>query len=206
MKLYLSVFSLLLFALPNAFSQDLPADSLFSDFEEESQQLLPDKIFFTQRAFWGEKGLFRITGISPLTVESREKELKVRKTMLKAHQTAGFITLAAMIAQGIVGAQLYNNPSEQLLNAHKGLGIVTNIGYGTTALLAFTTPPPLINVRGKSPMQAHKILASVHLTGMIATNVLGQLVKDNPNLKSAHRAVAITTFASFATAVVVIKF
>ena len=206
MRFYLSIFVLLIFVTPKAFSQNIPADSLFNYFDEQPQQLLPDKIFFTQKALWGEKGILRTTGIAPLTAEGREKELKTRRTMLKAHQAAGFITLAGMIAQGIVGSQLYKNPSAQLTNAHKGLAMATNIGYGTTALLALTAPPPLVNNSGASPMKTHKILAGVHLTGMIATNVLGQRVQDNPKLKNAHRAAAFTTFGAFAAAVVVIKF
>ncbi|GIS00734.1 MAG: hypothetical protein CM15mP102_15540 [Flavobacteriales bacterium] len=40
-------------------------------------------MIFTQRILWGEKGLFRKTGISNLTVENREKELIVREKCLK---------------------------------------------------------------------------------------------------------------------------
>ncbi len=206
MKLYLPIIALLIFVSSKTFGQDLSTEDLFADFEEETQQLLPDKIFFTQKALWGEKGLFRVTGISPLSAETRERELKIRRTMLKAHQTVGFIALAGMVAQGIVGSQLYNNSSPQLLNAHKGIAIATNISYGTTALLAFTAPPPLINDSGMSSIKMHKILAGVHLTGMIATNVLGQMVEDNPQLKSTHRATAITTLGAYAAAVIVIKF
>jgi len=187
-------------------SQNSAPDSLLSNFEDEQTQLLPDRIFITQRLLWGKKGLLRVTKISPLTVEQRQVELNVRRTMLKLHQAAGFITLAGMVAQGIVGAKLYSNPTPELRDAHENLAIFVNAGYATTALLSFTAPPPLINRRGITPIKLHKALAMVHLSGMIATNILGDWVEDNPNYKPYHRAAAYTTFTSFATAVVVIKF
>ena len=64
-------------------------------------------MIFTQRLLWGENGLFRKTQLSPLTLEQREKELKIRRKMLKTHQVIGFVTLAGMIAQGILGTKLY---------------------------------------------------------------------------------------------------
>ena len=50
--------------------------------KDDQIELLPEKMIFTQSILWGEKGLFRKTGISPLNLENREKELKIRKTML----------------------------------------------------------------------------------------------------------------------------
>ena len=63
-------------------------------------------MIFTQSLLWGKKGLFRKTGISPLNLENREKELKIRKTMLTTHQAIGYLTLASMIAQGIIGGKV----------------------------------------------------------------------------------------------------
>ena len=34
-------------------------------------------MIFTQKLFWGEKGLLRKTGIAPLNLENREKELQL---------------------------------------------------------------------------------------------------------------------------------
>jgi polyisoprenoid-binding protein YceI len=56
----------------------------------------------------------RITGIYPLTEESREKEFGLRRTMLTVHQAAGFATLAAMIATATYG--------QLTLNGNAGLG------------------------------------------------------------------------------------
>ena len=75
----------------------------------EKAKLLPDKIIFTQRIFWGEKGLMRNFNAFELTPEKRMAELKVRRTMLVTHQVLGMLTLGGMVAQGIVGAKLYND-------------------------------------------------------------------------------------------------
>jgi len=184
------------------------ADSLLNDLEleEPKQELLPDRIFITQKLFWGKKGLLRVTGIAPLTAENRETEMKIRRTMLKLHQVGGFVTLAGMIAQGFVGAQLYNHPSAQLRDRHENLASFINISYTTTALLSFTAPPPLVNRKGMSSIKIHKGLAMVHLTGMIVTNILASQIYSHPELKPYHRAAAYTTFAAFATAMIVIKF
>jgi len=184
-----------------SFSQE--KDDLFNMIEQEDDQieLLPEKMIFTQSLLWGKKGLFRKTGISPLNLENRQKELKIRKTMLTTHQAIGYLTLASMIAQGIIGGKLYNG-DESLRSTHNTMGKVVNIGYFTGAGLSLFSPPPLINkkVKGFNSIKAHKILATVHFSAMIATNYY----KDKN--KSNHKAAAYTAFASYATAVLVIKF
>ena len=169
--------------------------------EEKKIELLPEKMIFTQSLLWGKKGLFRKTGISPLNLENRQKELKIRKTMLTTHQAIGYLTLASMIAQGIIGGKLYNG-DESLRSTHNTMGKVVNIGYFTGAGLSLFSPPPLINkkVKGFNSIKAHKILATVHFSAMVATNYY----KDKN--KSNHKAAAYTAFASYATAVLVIKF
>ena len=169
--------------------------------EEKKIELLPEKMIFTLRLLWGKKGLFRKTGISPLNLENRQKELKIRKTKLTTHQAIGYLTLASMIAQGIIGGKLYNG-DESLRSTHNTMGKVVNIGYFTGAGLSLFSPPPLINkkVKGFNSIKAHKILATVHFSAMIATNYY----KDKN--KSNHKAAAYTAFASYATAVLVIKF
>ena len=191
-----------------SYSQDLSADSLLNELEvvEPKQELLPEHIFITQKLLWGKKGLFRITNLAPLTSEQREKEMKVRRTMLKLHQVGGFVTLAGMIAQGFIGAKLYNDPSDRLRNLHESMGAFVNVSYASTALLSFTAPPPLVNRKGISTIKIHKGLAMVHLTGMIATNILAGQLEQNYKVKPYHRAAAYTTFAAFAAATVVIKF
>jgi cytochrome b561 len=174
--------------------------------EKTDTALLPPKIIFTQRMLWGEKGLFRTTGWAPLTVEHRKKEMQTRRFMLKAHQVLGFITLGGMVAQGIVGSQLYNGKPE-LKDTHEALATGINITYSMAALSSLFAPPPLVNRdKGLTSLRLHKWLAVVHMSGMIATNILAGQIENNPDLKSVHRAVAFTTFAAYTAAVVVIKF
>jgi hypothetical protein len=174
--------------------------------EKMDTALLPPKIIFTQKMLWGEKGLFRTAGWAPLTVEHRKKEMQTRRFMLKAHQVLGFITLGGIVAQGIVGSQLYNGKPE-LKDTHEALATGINITYSMAALSSLFAPPPLVNRdKGLTSLRLHKWLAVVHMSGMIATNILAGQIENNPDLKSVHRAVAFTTFAAYTAAVVVIKF
>ncbi|GAB3266740.1 hypothetical protein GCM10027347_34950 [Larkinella harenae] len=195
---------------PTSDANDLLAE--LTDSTADAQELLPKKIIFTQRAFWGTKGLLRLTNLAPLTPEGREKELKIRRTMLVSHQVLGFATLAGFVAQGILGSRLYNAKGADYIrikNQHETMATIINYTYGATALLSLTAPPKLPTSstrRGFSSIQLHKYLAVVHLAGMVATNVLARQVSENASLKPYHRAAAYTTFASFAAAIVAIKF
>ena len=168
---------------------------------ENPIELLPERMVFTQSLLWGKNGLLRKTGISPLNIENREKELRIRKTMLTAHQVIGYVTLASMVAQGIIGGKLYNG-QDDLYNTHKTMGSIVNIGYFSGAGLSLFAPPPLINkkVRGLNSIKAHKILATLHFSAMVATNYYKDKNKDS------HKAAAYTAFATYATAVLVLKF
>lgn len=177
--------------------EDLLAE--LNKLSDTSNQLLPPKMLLTQRVLWGEKGLMR--PIIQLNTANREKELKVRRAMLVAHQVLGFITLGGMAGQGITGSQLYKG-NDRNYEIHENLATAVNISYGATALMSFFAPPPLINRDKKlSAIRLHKWLSVVHMAGMIATNVLAE---NGP--KSLHRAAAITTFASFGAAIISIKF
>lgn len=180
-------------------------DELISN-DTEAQKLLPDKILFTQRIFWGEKGLMRNMDYFQLTPEKRQKELKVRRVMLVSHQILGFATLGGMVAQGIVGAKLYNG-NTGLKDTHETLAAGVNFGYFTTASLSLFAPPKMLDERkGFSSIKLHKGLAIIHLSAMIATNVLSGMIEDNPDLRPYHRAAAYTAFGAFAASMIVIKF
>lgn len=192
-----------LFFLTFFFAQvALAQEDLLAELKEStdtSNQLLPPRMLLTQRVLWGEKGLMR--PIIQLNTANREKELKVRRAMLVAHQVLGFITLGGMAGQAITGSQLYKG-NYRNYEIHENLATAVNISYGATAAMSFFTPPPLINRDKKlSAIRLHKWLAVVHMAGMIATNVLAE---NGP--RSLHRAAAITTFASFGAAIISIKF
>ena len=185
-----------------SFSQ---GEDLFNSLRQETvkdESLIPKRMIFTQRALWGNKGLLRKFGIFPLNVEQREKELKLRRSMLKIHQIIGYLTLAGMVTQGFLGGKLYNNWERGLYNTHKTVGNLTSISYFTGAGLSLFAPPPLINKKSKgfSSIKAHKYLASVHFSAMLATNIF-----KNRN-KQIHKISAYTAVGSFAAAVLVFNF
>lgn len=191
-----------------SFAQDDLLNDLMKD-QDNTTELLPKKMLLTQRVLWGQKGLLR--PISPLTAANREKELKLRRGMLVAHQVLGFVTLGGMVGQGITGTQLYKG-SGRVGDIHQGLAVAVNTTYSATAIMSLFTPPPLINRDKKlSAIRLHKWLAVVHMGGMIGTNILAQSLEDArgdqyTRLKKWHRAAAFTTFASYAAAVITIKF
>tara|TARA_S200000501_G_scaffold297994_1_gene284405 strand:- start:372 stop:977 length:606 start_codon:yes stop_codon:yes gene_type:complete len=180
-------------------------EDLFAELEIEAPQeelLLPSRMVFTQKFLWGEKGLFRKAGISSLNIEQREKELKVRRSMLKVHQIIGYLTLAGMLTQGFLGGKLYNNWERGLYRTHKTVGNLTTLSYFTGAGLSLFSPPPLTNkkYKGLNSIKAHKYLASIHFSAMVATGIY-----KNRN-KKIHKYSAYTAVGSFAAAVLVFKF
>jgi hypothetical protein len=200
--------------------EDLLGDITAND---KAEPLLPEHMLFTQRMLWGKKGLMRNFNIFELNPENRARELKIRRVMLTTHQIVGIATLAGMVAQGIVGSNLFNysvngkvGDPQKTKDLHESLAAAVNIGYFTTAGLAFFTPPKMLdNKKGYSSVKLHMGLAIVHLTGMVATNILaGQIetAKENGNytlskdLKVYHRAAAFTAFGSFAAAMLVLSF
>jgi hypothetical protein len=176
----------------------------------EKPKLLPDKFLFTQRILWGEKGLMRNFNAFELTPEKRQKELKVRRTMLVMHQIFGLATLGGMIGQGIVGAKLYSATGtnyRSLKDTHEMLAGAVNIGYFSTAALSLFAPPKMLNERkGYSSIKLHRGLAIIHLSAMIATNILAGSLQGHPELRPYHRAAAYTAFGAFAASMIVIKF
>lgn len=190
-------------------AQDITLDDLMGDMtaDETPTSLLPERMLFTQKIFWGEKGLYRGIGLAPkvLTIETREKELKARRTIFKFHQALGLLAAGGMIAQSILGPKLYNGNFD-IRNTHKKVATGTNILYGTTALLAFTAPPPMVNRKKFDNIKLHKILSAVHLSGMITTNVLAHQAGQGKVDKKWHRAAAITTFTAYTAAIASIKF
>lgn len=203
---YLWFFLVLCFVTTGIEAQEL--DDVFGSIEqEEVMPLLPKKMLFTQRFLWGEKGVLRQTKLAPLTPMQRSREIELRRKMLIAHQALGYVTLASMIAQGIIGGKLYNGDTS-LKDAHETMAAVVNIGYFTGAGLSLFAPPPLINrtEKGLSSARAHKWLASIHFSAMVATNLLAESTDDSRTAKDLHRIAAYTAFGSFATATLVLTF
>ncbi|HEY4798297.1 MAG TPA: hypothetical protein VII99_04385 [Bacteroidia bacterium] len=182
------------------------------------EPLLPAKMIFTQRFLWGEKGFMRKIKVMPLNEANRKTELKIRRGMLVAHQVDGYVTLACMVAQGIIGAKLYSykitgdpkhDPGYQnLRRLHANTAIGVDVAYFSTAALSLFAPPPLLNRKSKkiNSIRLHKNLAILHFSSMLATNILSLYAKRDPTIRAYHRAAAYTAFASFGLAVIVMKF
>ncbi len=181
--------------------------TLLVDEKMDTQLVAPTKMLFTQQFVWGENGILknRYGGIEDI-VERRKIDLRIRRKMLQLHQIGGFVTLAGMVAQGIVGSQLYNG-AYNLKETHEKLGMAVNLSYGFTAINGLFTPPSSFKRDKKlTSIRLHKWLAVAHLTGMLATNILATQIDHNYALKPYHRAAAYTSFVSLAAAMVVIKF
>lgn len=197
-------FSTGLYAQNDTTKQVKSEDPSIYDLDENS--LLPDKFVFTQRIFWGEKGLMRNFKHFELTPESRQRESKIRKNMFIAHQVFGFATMGAMAAQGVIGSQMYKGNYKNY-EAHEAIAAAINIGYISTASMALFAPPRAYDERkGFTKLKLHRALAMVHIAGMLTTNILAGQLEHNPDLRPYHRAAAFTTFGAFATSMVIIKF
>ncbi len=166
----------------------------------------PAKMLFTQRVLWGTNGLLKNRYSGNDLVANRKMDLKIRRTMLQLHQIGGFVTIGGMLAQGIIGSKLYKG-DYKVRELHENMGMAVNLSYGFTALNGLFAPPSAFSRDKKvTSIRLHKWLAVLHLSGMIATNILGTQIEDNVSLKPYHRAAAYVSFASLATALVVIKF
>ena len=199
-NILLSIFALAISI--NCFAQDF-TEEFESLINIEKPNLLPEKMLITQRILWGEKGLFRETGIAKLSIENRQKELIVREKMLKAHQIIGYITFAGMIYQGILGGKMYNG-DYSVYNTHKTLGKVVSASYFTGAGLSLFTPPPLVSREreGLNNIKLHKIFANIHVPAMIITNVYADKQHDADKYREIHKVSAYTAFASYSFAMI----
>ncbi len=197
---FYSIVTLLVFS-QGIYSQ--VSSSLFDEIENKPTEvkLLPESMIFTQRLLWGEKGLMRKTDLFSLSIESREREMKIRRGMLTAHQLIGYATLLGMIGQGITGVQLYNG-NRRVKDLHESIGAFTTASYFTGAGLSLFAPPPLVSIKSKglNSIKAHRWLATIHFSSMIATNLLSE------SNKSYHRAASFTLFGSYALAILSFKF
>jgi predicted MFS family arabinose efflux permease len=96
----------------------------------------PAKMLFTQRALWGTSGLLKNRYSGTDLVANRQKDLKIRRTMLKLHQIGGFVTIGGMVAIGpVLGGWLATDFDWRwAFNINAPLGLIIIIG-----LLIFAT-------------------------------------------------------------------
>ena len=177
-------------------------------------RLLPENLGFFERNLWTENGLFRTMGIaSPLTPESRKSELKLRRTMLVAHEISGFVTLGLMVTTVYYGQKLINTDiyNRSLINKHVKFVDATIATYSLTALLSLLSPPPVIRRDEISTVSIHRALAWVHVTGMILTPIIAAIAKKgrgatDMSILRIHQISAYITTAAFTASMIVITF
>jgi hypothetical protein len=197
----------------NAPIAETPAESAAAENADATPAipLLPERLGPMEWLLWSERGGMRL--FMPLTAEGREREMKVRRTMLSLHQLGGFATWAAMLGTVIVGQKVYNG-KEDLSQIHKALAFTTVGAYFTTASLALFSPPPWIKRKQWSTVSTHRLLAVFHVSGMLAMPVLGTLVRrEEPalglthrELRQAHLYTGYTTLAALGAAMLVVTF
>ncbi|MCS6988238.1 MAG: hypothetical protein NZM06_01850 [Chloroherpetonaceae bacterium] len=173
------------------------------------RRLLPKNVSLMERAFWGESGLFRITGVAPLTPESRKRELEARRIMLTLHQASGIATLGLMIAT-IVAGERYLGGDVALYDAKRALGRATVVAYMTTAGFSLFSPPPAIRRDEWDAISSHKLFATIHFAGMILTPILANRIA-SPNgdyyqKARAHQIAAYVTAAAFSASIISLAF
>ena len=178
---------------------------VFAQDSTEVLSLLPERMGPMESFMWSEHGIMRKTGNFPLTQDGREKEMGLRRTFLSLHQLGGFATLACMTATVVLGWKTYNGAD--LGQLHRAMAWTTIGAYATTASLAVFTPPPLIRRKQWNTISTHKLLATLHLTGMVITPYLGWQVADGKReLAKIHMMSALATTALFGAAMLVVTF
>jgi hypothetical protein len=96
----------------------------------------------------------------------------------------------------------YIRGNDRFEDLHESIGAFTTASYFTGAGLSLFAPPPLLSIKSKglNSIKAHRWLATVHFSAMIATNLLSE------SNKSYHRAASYTLFGSYALAILSFKF
>jgi hypothetical protein len=193
-------------------------DQSFLDFElsaldtmpaPRQRRLLPPNMSFMEKGLWGEDGMMRSIGLaSPLTPESRMKELDLRRGMLVAHQIGGFVTLGFMLSAVYAGQKIIDgNPGFRPYHQAFVAGTITS--YSLTGLLAVLSPPPLIRRDEVSTTTIHKTLAWVHFAGMVVTPILGSMINrrsTSTQQEHFHQISGYITTAAFAAALITVTF
>jgi hypothetical protein len=173
-------------------------------------RLLPENLGFLERNLWAENGLFRTMGIAaPLTPESRKSELALRRTMLVAHETSGFVTLGLMLTTVYYGQKVIDG-NYSLRGTHIYLADATIATYSITGLLSLLSPPPVIRRNEISTVSIHRALAWVHITGMILTPIIASLAQKRgasyDSVLRIHQVSAYITTTAFAASMIVMTF
>lgn len=178
---------------------------------ESAPALLPDRLGPFESLLWASNGLMRKNGLNALTPEARNRELKVRRGMLTGHMAFGIATVGLLVSTVVIGQNLIDRPMDRqtLLPTHEALIAASVSTYSITALLAAFSPPPMLRRREFSTTTLHRVLAFVHLAGMILTPILGLSLENTLSynqLLTFHQIAGITTAAALTLSMLVLVF
>jgi hypothetical protein len=173
--------------------------------EINTQALLPNRLGPMEQVLWSEHGFMRRAFDFPLTPDSREQEMRIRRTMLNVHQVGGYVTLASMLATCTIG-QLIINGDTGLNGLKSASATATILLYFSTAMMSIFTPPPLVRHPGWSTTSTHKLLGIFHFSGMVLTPIVGTMIEDKHSVQTLHQVSGYATTAIFGAALLVMTF
>jgi hypothetical protein len=147
-------------------------------------------------------------------VDLIDRQVRVRRGLLVAHQAFGFATLGALAATLVIGQLNYVDKyasgdfTTRYERSHLGLGVTTTALFATTGILALSAPNPYPKPVRLDTALVHKLSMAMATVGMITQIILGPVTAarvgrlDQPNLALGHLITGYATFAFMATGVV----
>src|SRR4051812_34423563 len=137
-----------------------------------------------------------------------ESSLRLRRTMLRAHQLGGFITLGSLAATVVLGQLDYmdkygGNGDTGRYHALHGVAAYTTAAiFGITGALAVFAPSPIDKPIRLDTATLHKIAMATATAGMVTQIVLGIVTSSRKGSISqrdfalAHQIVGYTTLVA----------
>lgn len=140
-----------------------------------------------------------------------ERKVRLRRSLLTAHQAFGFTTLAVFAATLVIGQLNYQDKyvsgdfTGRYEQAHLGLGVATASLFAGTGALALFAPNPYPKKYRLDSAMVHRVSMALATAGMVAQVVLGPIIPthagrlDQPRLALGHLVAGYATFAFMAT-------
>lgn len=138
-----------------------------------------------------------------------ERQVRIRRNVLQAHQILGFSTLAVMAATVILGQVNYvarygglndGNDFERYQLPHLGLSITTSAMFATLGILGLAAPNPYPKPIKADAALVHKVSMALATAGMVTQLIMGPITAvyggriDQRDLALGH---VITGYATF---------
>jgi hypothetical protein len=136
-----------------------------------------------------------------------DRQVKLRRSLLKWHQGFGFATLLGLAATLVIGQLDYLDRfdrsetfTERYHAAHLGLGIGTSALFAATAMLALVAPNPYPKPIRFDPALVHKVSMALAAACFVTQIILGPIANskagtlDERPLALAHLVVGYAAF------------